>query len=77
MRMLRRRLPFVILVLLANVMDDRVSAFAPRDEGTKVVFVTPGDKATDVELDAVVQIHFSTGLSLSITVPLPCDWPIL
>jgi hypothetical protein len=31
---------------------------------TSVVSVTPGNDSTDVELDVVVQIHFSTGLTL-------------
>jgi len=40
------------------------STSALADEPTRVVLVSPRDKAIEVNVDTLVQIHFSTGLKL-------------
>lgn len=67
-----RRPPLVIAILLAGFLatgsdgwsEDRSATTVTPGQRTNVVSITPGDKATDVELDTVIQIHFSTGLSI-------------
>jgi hypothetical protein len=51
-------LPFLLIAL------GQFSLSAEDGKPTHVVSVTPHDGATSVDLDAVVQVHFSTGLAL-------------
>ena len=63
MRCVRFRCSGLMVPALLGALPALAGA-AEGDEPARVVSVTPRDAATDVELDAVVQIHFSIGLSL-------------
>lgn len=61
--MSRLKMPDFALWLLLPVLLTGTGN-AQMDEMTRVVSVTPQDRAIDADLDTVIQLHFSTGLSL-------------
>jgi glucose/arabinose dehydrogenase len=56
----RRGISCLVVPVLVFVATQAARSADP----TRIVSVTPADKAIDIELDAVIQIHFSIGLSL-------------
>jgi glucose/arabinose dehydrogenase len=53
-----------LVLLLAWMACAAIPTSLLADEPTRVVMVSPRDKATAVNVDTLVQIHFSTGLKL-------------
>lgn len=51
------------VVLCASLLCTALLSAEPGDK-TRVVSVTPEDRATEIDRDAVIQIHFATGLTL-------------
>jgi glucose/arabinose dehydrogenase len=64
MRLLQLRCVLRVALVVPALVWTSSLADTAQGEKTRVASVTPRDRTTDVELDVVVQVHFTTGLSL-------------